>query len=221
MKRSRLSYAFVSTILIPTVLFSSCATLLGGANYNAHVVVNNNHPNAEIIYQGKTKGYGTATFKVPRGEANKFSFTVREKGCQEQTYDYKFRTFRTAAFLGTVAVWTGIGIASSPVVAFCGPIVDFATGAIWKPNVVEAGITQENVSTFKYLVDYNCSAATESIANNFIDIVYLNDGNIFKGYIVEQTPNVEIKMQTTDGNKFVFKFTEIKKIEKEKIDKIK
>jgi hypothetical protein len=218
MRKSGLNYVLICVILISSILFTSCATLLGGGTYNAHVVVNKNHPNAEIKYQGKTRGYGTATFKVPRSEANSLSFTVKEDGCPEQTYNYKFRTFRVGAFLGSVVVWTGIGVATSGFVIPCGPIIDFASCAIWKPSIVEAGVSQENVKTFRYLVDYDHVASSDTLdVKKSIDVVYLKDGNIFKGYITEQTSNVQIKMQTNDGNKFTFQFVDILKIEKEKV----
>jgi hypothetical protein len=218
MRKSGLNYVLIYIVLISAILFTSCATLLGGGTYDAHVVVNKNHPNAEIIYQGKTRGYGTAIFKVPRSEANDFSFVVREEGCPEQTYSYKFRTFRVGAFLGSVLVWTGIGVATSGIVIPCGPIVDFASSAIWKPSVVEAGVSQENNKTFRYLVDYDhLPSNTGFDVNKLIDVVYLKDGNIFRGYITEQTPNVQLKMQTNDGNKFMFQFVDILKIEKEKV----
>ena len=218
MGKSGLNSALTYFFLISTMFFTSCATLLGGGTYNAHVVVNKNHPNAEIKYMGKTRGYGTATFKVPRSEANNFSFTVREEGAPEQTYSYKFRTFRVGAFLGSALVWTGIGVVTSGIVIPCGPIVDFASGAIWKPSVIEAGVSQENIKTFRYLVDYDQVPSNDRIAvNKFIDVVYLKDGNIFRGYITEQTPNVQLTMQTNDGNKFMFQFGDILKIEKEKL----
>ena len=217
MKESRLNYLIISAILICAVFFSSCATLLGGGStYNAHVVVNKNHPNAEILYQGKTRGYGTATFKAVRGESNNFSFTVREPGYPEQTYDYKYRTFRTGAFLGTVAVWTGIGIATTGVAAVCGPIIDFATGSIWKPNIIEPGVSQESLRTFRYLVDYDSvSSGTEVDASKYTDVVYLKNGNVFRGNIFEKTPNVGVKMQTKDGNKLTFLYRDIARITKE------
>jgi hypothetical protein len=51
--------------------------------------------------------------------------------------------------------------------------------------------------------------------NNWQDVVYLKNGSIIRGMIVEQIPNVSLKIQTTDRSIFVFNFNEIAKITKE------
>jgi hypothetical protein len=48
------------------------------------------------------------------------------------------------------------------------------------------------------------------------DVVYLKNGSIVRGTIIEQIPNQTIKIQTKDQNVFVFKSDEIEKIVKEK-----
>lgn len=50
---------------------------------------------------------------------------------------------------------------------------------------------------------------------NLQDIVYLKNGSVIHGIIIEQVPNQTIKVQTKDGNIFVFKVDEIEKIIKE------
>lgn len=51
--------------------------------------------------------------------------------------------------------------------------------------------------------------------NNLIDVVYLKNGSILKGVIIEQVPNELIKLQTADGNVFVYQTSEIERISKE------
>lgn len=51
--------------------------------------------------------------------------------------------------------------------------------------------------------------------NNMEDVVYLKNGGILRGIIIEQVPNQSIKIQTKDRNVFVFKFEEIEKMTKE------
>lgn len=53
--------------------------------------------------------------------------------------------------------------------------------------------------------------------NNYRDVVHLKDGSIIKGIIIEQVPNEQIKIETSDGSVFVHKMNEIAKISKEKI----
>jgi len=50
---------------------------------------------------------------------------------------------------------------------------------------------------------------------NLQDVVYLKNGGVIRGLIIEQVPNQSIKIQTADRNVFVFKMDEILKITKE------
>lgn len=47
------------------------------------------------------------------------------------------------------------------------------------------------------------------------DVIYLKNGSIAKGVIVEQTIGESVKLQTTDGNQFVYNINEIEKFDKE------
>jgi hypothetical protein len=53
--------------------------------------------------------------------------------------------------------------------------------------------------------------------NNMEDVVYLKNGSIIRGIIIEQVPNQSIKIQTKDRNVFVFKYDEIEKMTKENL----
>jgi hypothetical protein len=48
------------------------------------------------------------------------------------------------------------------------------------------------------------------------DVVYLKNGSIIKGTIIEQIPNESIKIETNEGSIFVYKIEEVSKIIKEK-----
>jgi hypothetical protein len=39
------------------------------------------------------------------------------------------------------------------------------------------------------------------------DVVYLKNGSIIKGFVLEQIPDQTVKIQTTDGNVYVFKMS--------------
>jgi hypothetical protein len=52
---------------------------------------------------------------------------------------------------------------------------------------------------------------------NYQDVVYLNNGSIVRGVIVEQIPNKTLKIETADGSVFVFNVSEIEKMTKEKV----
>ena len=47
------------------------------------------------------------------------------------------------------------------------------------------------------------------------DVVYLKNGSIIRGTIIEQVPNKSIKIQTQDGNVFVYEISQVEKITKE------
>jgi len=47
------------------------------------------------------------------------------------------------------------------------------------------------------------------------DVVYLKNGSIIRGMIIEQVPNVSLKIQTKDNNVFVYNMDEVERITKE------
>lgn len=51
--------------------------------------------------------------------------------------------------------------------------------------------------------------------SNYQDVVYLKNGSIIRGVIIEQVPNKSIKIETADRSVFVYQMNEIEKITKE------
>ena len=51
--------------------------------------------------------------------------------------------------------------------------------------------------------------------NNYQDVVYLKNGSIIRGVIIEQVPNESIKIETEDRSIFVYEMDEIQKLAKE------
>jgi hypothetical protein len=49
------------------------------------------------------------------------------------------------------------------------------------------------------------------------EVVYLKNGSIVRGIIIEQVPNRTVKIQTADGNVFVFDIEDIEKLTKEPV----
>jgi hypothetical protein len=219
----------IGVICFSSMILGSCGTIFGGSTYNAHVVVNNN-PNAKIYYKDEFVGTGDATFKVKRYNANKFNITLKNSGCQDQTFVYKKSSIRGWALAGSLLSWSTYGI-----------IVDAVTGALVKPNVNEKGLSKENYKNFKYTLDYAGCANSNSwddaspntagketkskwdleeskqeikqdLKLNYTDEIQLKNGSVIKGFIMEQVPSVQIKLQTNDGNVFVFKIEEVQKI---------
>lgn len=59
---------------------------------------------------------------------------------------------------------------------------------------------------------------TENERNNttLVDVVYLKNGSMIVGSIIEQVPNENLKIQTKDGSVFVYPMSDISRITKEK-----
>ncbi|MDC8001627.1 hypothetical protein POV26_11305 [Aequorivita todarodis] len=51
--------------------------------------------------------------------------------------------------------------------------------------------------------------------NHYQDVVYLKNGSIIRGVVIEQVPNESIKIETADKSIFVYQMDEIQKITKE------
>lgn len=151
-KRVNYKSLSITTAIVASVvvLFSSCATICGGSNYYAHINVSG-HPKAHITYNGLERGMGQAMFKVKRKDADKLSIIVKEDNCQEQTFNYVGRTFRGWALAGTIVTFTG---SAGGVPLPWGVGLDLITGALWKPNVMEKGVTKDDYKNFNYLVNY-------------------------------------------------------------------
>ena len=132
--------------------FSSCATIIGGAKYNAKVQVPN-HPDATISVNGEYKGQGEAKFLVKRRNADKLSITVQEENCEPETTQFSKKAFRGWAFVGTVVGWTG-WIPNTYIFLPWGIVVDGITGAWWKPDVTEKGVSKIDYDNFLYTITY-------------------------------------------------------------------
>lgn len=198
-----------------SVLFSSCATICGGSKYKAHIVVNKK-PNAKIFYKGEEVGNGKATVLVKRREANRFSFTVKEENCEEENYRFKSRTFRGWAFIGSIFTWT-ITVNGIPLIP-AGLIIDLSNGSLWKPDVYEKNVEKENYKNFRYTVDYNknCSSANGLLSKPGAiktDIIYLRNGKVIKGTIIERAANKSVQIRVEDGDIILYTANEIEKIE--------
>lgn len=59
------------------------------------------------------------------------------------------------------------------------------------------------------------SVVFKAQAQGQADVVTLKNGSVIKGFIVEQVPNQSIKIQTRDGNIFVYSMDEVAKLSKE------
>lgn len=134
-------------ILVFSIIgFSSCATLIGGYQYQAEVIVKN-HPNAKINYNGNYIGKGRAYTSIRRRDANHVHFNITEDGFESTDIQFKGRTFRGWALLGSIFSFNYYFI---PV----GLIYDISKGSFWKPSLYERGISKVDYHHYKYELDY-------------------------------------------------------------------
>jgi hypothetical protein len=56
-----------------------------------------------------------------------------------------------------------------------------------------------------------------SVAQNIQEVVYLKNGSIIRGIVIEQVPNASLKIQTSDGSIFAYPMSEVIKITKETV----
>lgn len=65
------------------------------------------------------------------------------------------------------------------------------------------------------------SFSTYSNAQNYTEVVYLKNGSVIKGVIIEQIPNVSLKVKTTDGSLIICNMSDVEKITKEESQFVK
>lgn len=70
----------------------------------------------------------------------------------------------------------------------------------------------KNFLLFLILVSISVIAIAQQ---NYQDVVYLKNGSIIRGVIIEQIPNKSIKIETSDKSVFVYQIDEIEKMTKE------
>lgn len=59
------------------------------------------------------------------------------------------------------------------------------------------------------------SISTYVAAQNYTEVVYLKNGSVIKGVIIEQVPNVSLKIKTDDGSLIICQMNDVEKIIKE------
>ncbi len=55
------------------------------------------------------------------------------------------------------------------------------------------------------------------VAQNYQEVLYLKNGSMIRGVVIEQIPDESCKIKTSDGSIFVYSWSEISKIAKEEI----
>ena len=138
----RLLFVFLSLAAF-ALSFSSCATIVGGAKYNARVRVQD-HPDAKITVNGQYLGNGEVTTSLKRRECNQVSIVVQDGDDEPQTVLFNGRKFRTGTLIADFFL-------PIPPGTF---ILDAITGAWWRPDDGDSRITRESVKNYLYTITY-------------------------------------------------------------------
>lgn len=69
---------------------------------------------------------------------------------------------------------------------------------------------------FVMILVCTCTAITH--AQQMEDVIYLKNGSVIHGVIIEQIPNISIKIKTHDGNVMAYKYEDIEKFTKEEFN---
>lgn len=182
---------------------TGCATIIGGSDYYAHVTTPNRFQ-AQISYNGKHLGTENGTVLMKRENADKVVFTVREEGCPEQTFRFNTRAARAGTIAGNIVSGGLLGG-----LLFMG--IDFATGAIWKPNVAEPGVAKMDYMHFRYTLPYKGCEGAQKV-NDGLDAFYFNDGRVVRGTMLEQTADGNLKVQLDNGNIETYKMSTLERM---------
>src|SRR4051812_45874354 len=65
------------------------------------------------------------------------------------------------------------------------------------------------------LLLFSCYFLSAQTLADYEEVVYLKNGSIIRGVIIEQVPGKSLKIQTKDRNVFVYQMEEVEKISKE------
>lgn len=82
--------------------------------------------------------------------------------------------------------------------------------------VLGTAVSAQNSTEIVYLQDGSV-LERRVYKDTMVEVVYLKDGSIIRGMIVEQIPNVSLKIKTADGSIFAYPMSEVVKITKEQV----
>lgn len=139
---------FIIPIILSCYFLSSCATIFGGSQYYAQVVIKD-RPNAKIYKNGVYIGTGKGYAMIKRNVANQVHFSIEEEGYQKEFRSFNNKIFRGWSLAGSLAtiipLWPVAAIAT---------IVDASTGAWWKPDINERGVIKTDFRHYNYVLEY-------------------------------------------------------------------
>lgn len=71
---------------------------------------------------------------------------------------------------------------------------------------------QRAISIISFLVLATSMMPTLGMAQQRVDVLHLKNGSVIRGVVIEEIPNVSVKIRTSDGSEFVYAWDLIEKI---------
>jgi len=130
----------LKSILLVFIALSlnSCAAMFGGTKYVAHVTPSNKQAD---VYMNDIK-YGTGDTKIKVKRSNNLNLTLKAEDCEDLDKMY-VKEARVPIVILSFVSWGFIGL-----------IVDFASGAAYKPDVDVPGVQKIDDKNYRFVVDY-------------------------------------------------------------------
>lgn len=201
--------------------------LIGLLTPNANAKVEYLEP-LEVISDNKTT---RSKFKVKKNIKKK-SFSKQNKLYKEQSVQTKKIGYKIAGLILVIVGLIAGGISAIVAIVFCVSSnlilgISFlivalvfyiaaliGAGLLRKFKRINSEPVEEKETEIEKTKEEENKATTTTTTTR--DVVYLKNGSIIKGELVEVIPDEQVKIKTSDGSLFVYKMSEVSKIEKEK-----
>ena len=196
MKNAALSFSLI-------ILLTSCATIFGGARYNARVTVKN-ASDAKVTYNGqKISNYGSILIK--RKDAYKINFLVERKGYKPESYSFRRKELRGLAlggsFVSGISVnqqtYNGTTRTTYGFIPFV--LIDLINfSSLWKPSTNESGVSKENYNNYRYKLNFHNSPV--NISKKEIETIVVEKSEEQEDDFLTQTEKLrDLKKMHDDG----------------------
>lgn len=147
---------------VALITMSSCATMFGGARYNARVRVDN-ASGTTITYKGKVIS-NNAVLSIKRKHADKVSFEVSKEGYKTEKFDFRKKEFRSIALIASIFsgigsnTQTNNGVTRTQLTFIPYVLIDIINySSLWKPSLSEAGVYKKNYNNYEYILNYRAT----------------------------------------------------------------
>lgn len=92
----------------------------------------------------------------------------------------------------------------------------FLSPFLYMCNGIKRGYALISIAMKKFLLFFAfLMFVCAGYAQNYQEVVYLKNGSVIRGTVIEQAPGAYIKVQTSDGSVFAYNYSDVEKIVKD------